>query len=268
MSLFRTRKRSALLCSPLRSAPAPAPVPKRRRKRWKSAKTGRRRHDTPRTLPDIWFPSTANTLRLNLCLHARRASGRGAHPPYILKETCSVTRLTCCPNLKGCFFFSANVFKLPVILMDVLDGWYHKGLFSTTCLSVPRTVCFCWSSERPDQSQQLKGSSEGIQRRSKHTNGRHTQCWAKALWNFSTFWHISSTNFNGFYDGQTQSALLQRGRKRMCGFDFFCLTNKSHKREGCSFAFRILCRKIFLSNCTSKSLRSISTSFVYVGTEG
>lgn len=40
------------------------------------------------------FSSPTNTLLLNLCLHSSRASVKGSHPPYILKETrsCTLTR--------------------------------------------------------------------------------------------------------------------------------------------------------------------------------
>lgn len=39
------------------------------------------------TVASRYFVPPANTLLLNLRLHTRRASGKGAHPPYILKET-------------------------------------------------------------------------------------------------------------------------------------------------------------------------------------
>lgn len=64
---------------------APAPLHTRR-------KRGKVSQEAPRTTwhftaASRYFVPPANTLLLNLCLHTRRASGKGAHPPYILKET-------------------------------------------------------------------------------------------------------------------------------------------------------------------------------------
>lgn len=77
------------VCSAL-SSPRCAPAPVYWiRNETKSAKKKKKVSETAWhfTVASRYFVAPANTLLLNLCLHTRRASGKGAHPPYILKET-------------------------------------------------------------------------------------------------------------------------------------------------------------------------------------
>lgn len=99
--------RSAQLSSP-RCASAPV---SRERKKLKVSQ-GRTQTTWHSSVASRYFVPPANTLLLNLCLHTRRASGKGSHPPCILKETRSPDRcaLMCCAarELKWCVDFHSQ----------------------------------------------------------------------------------------------------------------------------------------------------------------
>lgn len=136
------RKRSARL-SALRSGSS-----FQESERGKKVKVSQERTETAwqSTVASRYFVPPANTLLLNLCLHTRRASGKGSHPPYILKEThsrvvtrrCAAQRKTRA-KLKWCFYGCALWLTFTEWMTCIRS--LVLSCFPPHCLPVLRSAC-------------------------------------------------------------------------------------------------------------------------------